>query len=60
MYVPVHADGSTEIIEGKSEPGDFVDVRADIDVIAAISNCPQLYNPCNGWIPTPVRIIEWN
>jgi len=59
MYVPVHEDGSTEIIEGKSEPGDFVDVRADIDVIAAISNCPQLYNPCNGWNPTPVRVIEW-
>ena len=59
MYVPVHADGSTAIEEGKSEPGDFVDVRADQDVLVAISNCPQLYNPCNGWNPTPVRLIEW-
>jgi urea carboxylase-associated protein 1 len=59
MYVPVSADGSTEIEEGKSEPGDFVDVRADKDVLVAISNCPQLYNPCNGWNPTPVRLIQW-
>jgi uncharacterized protein YcgI (DUF1989 family) len=36
-----------------------VDLRADKDVLAVISNCPQLYNPCNGWNPTPVRLIEW-
>ena len=59
MYVPVHSDGSTEIEEGRSEPGDYVDLRADKDVLAVISNCPQLYNPCNGWNPTPIRIIEW-
>ena len=59
MYVPVRADGSTEIEEGLSEPGDYVDLRADKDVLAVISNCPQLYNPCNGWNPTPIRVIEW-
>jgi uncharacterized protein len=59
MHVPVRADGSTEIVEGLSEPGDYVDLRADKDVLVVISNCPQLYNPCNGWDPTPVRLIEW-
>ena len=59
MYVPVKPDGSTEIVDGRSEPGDYVDLRAERDVLVAISNCPQLYNPCNGWNPTPVRIIEW-
>jgi len=59
MYVPVKPDGSTEIVEGRSEPGDFVDLRAERDVLVAISNCPQRYNPCNGWNPTPVRIVEW-
>lgn len=59
MYVPVRADGSTEILEGKSEPGDFVDLAAERDVLAVISNCPQLYNPCNGWNPTPIRVIHW-
>jgi urea carboxylase-associated protein 1 len=59
MYVPVRADGSTEIEEGRSEPGDYVDLLANKDVLAVISNCPQLYNPCNGWNPTPIRVIEW-
>jgi uncharacterized protein YcgI (DUF1989 family) len=59
MYVPVKPDGMTEIVDGRSEPGDFVDLRAERDVLVVISNCPQLYNPCNGWNPTPVRIIEW-
>jgi uncharacterized protein len=59
MYVPVRDDGSTEIVEGMSEPGDFVDVSAQKDVLVAISNCPQVFNPCNGWNPTPIRVIEW-
>jgi urea carboxylase-associated protein 1 len=59
MYVPVASDGAVEISEGRSLPGDFVDVRAEKDVVIAISNCPQLYNPCNGWSPTPIRLIEW-
>ena len=59
MYVPVREDGSTEILEGMSEPGDFVDLSAERDVLGVISNCPQIYNPCNGWNPTPIRVIHW-
>jgi hypothetical protein len=59
MNVPVRPDGTTEIVEGLSEPGDFVDLRAERDVLVVISNCPQLYNPCSGWDPTPIRLIEW-
>lgn len=59
MYVPVAQGGAVEISEGRSLPGDFVDVRAEKDVLVAISNCPQLYNPCNGWNPTAIRLIEW-
>jgi uncharacterized protein len=59
MNVPVRPDGTTEIGEGLSAPGDFVDLRAERDVLVVISNCPQLYNPCSGWNPTPVRLVEW-
>ncbi len=59
MNVPVLADGSTAIDEGLSEPGDFVDLRAERDNLVVISNCPQRFNPCSGWNPTPVRLIEW-
>ena len=57
MNVPVGADGTLGIVDGISAPGLWVDVRADIDVLVLISNCPQINNPCNGFDPTPVRII---
>ena len=38
---------------------DFVEARADKDVLVVMSNCPQFYNPCSGWNPTPIRIIVW-
>ena len=59
MNVPVRPDGSAEIEDGLSEPGDYVDLRAEKDVLVVLSNCPQLYNPCSGWNPTPIRIIQW-
>ena len=59
MNVPVRGDGSTEIADGLSEPGDYVDLRAERDTLVVISNCPQRFNPCSGWNPTPVRLIHW-
>jgi urea carboxylase-associated protein 1 len=59
MNVPVKPDGSTQIEEGLSVPWDFVELEAAKDVIVVISNCPQFYNPCSGWNPTPIRLIEW-
>jgi urea carboxylase-associated protein 1 len=56
MYVPVAPDGHTAITEGFSKPGDYVELRAERDVIAVISNCAQTFNPCNGCNPTPVRL----
>jgi len=57
MNVPVGADGTLGIVDGISAPGLYVDVRAEVDVLVLISNCPQINNPCNGFDPTPIRII---
>ncbi len=57
MNVPVEADGSLGIVDGISAPGLSVDLRAEMDVIVVVSNCPQINNPCNGFNPTPVRMI---
>lgn len=59
MNVPVEADGSAEIVEGLSTPGDFVELVADKATLVVMSNCPQFFNPCSGWNPTPIRVIEW-
>jgi len=57
MNVPVEPDGSLGIVDGISAPGLRVDLRAEMDVIVVVSNCPQINNPCNGFNPTPVRMI---
>jgi urea carboxylase-associated protein 1 len=57
MNVPVEADGALGIVDGISSPGLYVDLRAEMDVVAVVSNCPQVNNPCNGFNPTPVRMI---
>jgi len=57
MNVPVEADGALGIVDGISAPGLHVDLRAEMDVVVVISNCPQINNPCNGFNPTPVRMI---
>jgi uncharacterized protein YcgI (DUF1989 family) len=56
MNVPVDDDGTLGIVDGISAPGLSVDLRADVDVIVVISNCPQINNPCNGFDPTPIRV----
>jgi len=57
MNVPVEADGALGIVDGISAPGLFVDIRAEMDLVVVVSNCPQINNPCNGFRPTPVRMV---
>ncbi|WP_226437108.1 urea amidolyase associated protein UAAP2 [Rhodococcus yananensis] len=57
MNVPVEADGTLGIVDGRSAPGRRLALRADRDVLVLVSNCPQINNPCNGFDPTPVRMI---
>ena len=59
MYVPVGADGQMDMGPSISKPGDYVDLRADNDVLAVISNCPQINNPVNDFNPTPVQVTIW-
>lgn len=56
MNVIHHPDGRAEIAEPTSKPGDFIEFRAEMDLLVAISVCPQELNPVNGWKSTPLRI----
>jgi len=57
--VPVQQDGalaSHTFVEAPSKPGDLISLRAEMDVLAVISNCPQINNPCSGGKPTAVKV----
>jgi uncharacterized protein len=59
MNVPVTPEGKLTFEDGISAAGRYVEMVAECDVIALISNCPQLNNPCNGYNPTPVQVFIW-
>lgn len=60
MNVPVTTDGGLSFADGISAPGKYVEMRAEMDVLVLISNCPQLNNPCNAYNPTPIQLLVWN
>lgn len=57
MNVPIESDGTLGIVDGLSGPGKSLTVRAETDTMVLVSNCPQINNPCNGFNPTPVRMV---
>ena len=59
MNVPITPEGGLTFEDGVSEAGKYVELRAEMDVLMAISNCPQLNNPCNAYNPTPVQVLIW-
>ncbi len=60
MSVPVGPDGSAGIAGSRSRPGDHVDLRAEMPVLAVLSNCAEELNPASGTNgPTPVRVLVW-
>ena len=60
MNVPIDPSGNFTVVDGISAPGNYVDITADMDLVFVISNCPQINNPCNGFNPTPVRVLIWD
>ncbi len=60
MNVPVTPAGALSFEDGVSGPGRYVELRAEMDTLVLISNCPQLNNPCNAYNPTPIRLLVWN
>ncbi len=57
MNLTYQPDGTMALNEPLSRPGDYLDLRAELDCAVALSNCPQDRNPCNGFHPTPVRLL---
>lgn len=59
MNLTFQPDGAMKLQEPLSKPEDYIDLRAEMDCIIAISNCPQDKNPCNGFKPTPLGIMAF-
>src|SRR5262245_46301400 len=57
MNCPVEASGAWCIAAPVSKAGDFIDLRAEMDCLFALSNCPQDLNPCNDGRLKPLQVV---
>jgi len=62
FFCNVPVDNNRQLVPGvfvanHSKAGDYVSLRAEMDALAVVSNCPQMNNPCNNGAPTAVQII---
>ena len=60
MNVPISEAGELAVVDGFSAQGGYVELRAEMELLVVLSNCPQLNNPCNGFNPTPIRVLVWD
>ncbi|HET7094645.1 MAG TPA: urea carboxylase-associated family protein, partial [Thermomicrobiales bacterium] len=56
MYVTIKQRGELEIREPLAERNDFVVLKALMDVVVAVSACPQDLVPTNGGKPTDIML----
>ncbi|WP_028294389.1 urea amidolyase associated protein UAAP2 [Oceanobacter kriegii] len=59
MNVPITKEGGLTFEDGISGAGKYVEMKAKMNTLVLISNCPQLNNPCNGYNPTPIEVLVW-
>jgi hypothetical protein len=52
--------GIFKISEPVSKPGDYVELRAEMNCLVAVSACPQEFSPCNAGKSTPVKLEVYN
>ena len=61
FFAPVatDADGGLAWRGGVVAPGSFIELRAEMDLLAAVSNCPHPYDPHPDYAPGPVEATIW-
>lgn len=55
----IEVDGTITPLTGPFAPGRAVVLRAEMDVIVVIANCPHVLDPREDWTVTPLRATAW-
>lgn len=55
----IEADGTITPLVGPFEAGRTMILRAEMDVIVVIANCPHVLDPRADWAVTPLRVSAW-
>ncbi|MEH1827654.1 MAG: urea amidolyase associated protein UAAP1 [Nostoc sp.] len=57
--VAVHPNGDLEYVTDYEKPGSFIDLRAEMNVLVIISNCPHVLHPDTVYKPKPIQLTVW-
>jgi uncharacterized protein YcgI (DUF1989 family) len=57
MHMIYKADGGIEIPTVSNKPGDYIDLKADRDLVVTISNCPSEAGHINNWDCTALYAV---
>lgn len=55
----IEADGAITPLIGPYEPGRTMILRAEMNVIVVLANCPHVLDPRTEWTVTPLRVSAW-
>jgi len=55
----IEEDGTITPLVGPYDPGRQIVLRAEMDVIVVIANCPHVLDPRESWNVTPLRATAW-
>lgn len=58
--VAIEPDGKMVFVEGGEKPGSFIDLRAEMNVLVVLSNCPHVLHPSNVYEPKPIQVTVWD
>ena len=58
--ISVDPNGNLSWAEKTAQPGDFIDLRAEMNVLVVLSNCPHPLDPSPTYDAKPIRAIVWN
>jgi uncharacterized protein len=61
FFAPVSVDSSGRFVwnAARKRPGDFVDLRAEMDVVLIFSNCPHPLDPARPAASQPITLIRF-
>jgi uncharacterized protein len=61
FFAPVSVDGIGRFVwnAGRKRPGDFVDLRAEMNLLLVLSNCPHPLNPARPASTGPITLVRY-
>jgi uncharacterized protein len=58
--IMVSPDGDLSYDTASQKPGSFIDLRAEMNVLIVVSNCPHVLHPSTEYQPQPIQLTIWN